>query len=71
GTQALLGCRFWERGYFSTTNGAITEDIVLQYLQNHIQDPTRASRQLFGFCCARIHRVPNTQSAKRHHAYQE
>ncbi|RXV60436.1 IS200/IS605 family transposase, partial [Roseovarius sp. A46] len=25
------GCRFWGRGYFSTTNGAITEDIVLQY----------------------------------------
>ena len=24
------GCRFWGRGYFSTTNGAITEDIVLQ-----------------------------------------
>ncbi len=23
------GCRFWSRGYFSTTNGAIIEDIVL------------------------------------------
>ena len=33
------GCRFWGRGYFSTTNGAITEDIVLQYLQQHIADP--------------------------------
>ncbi len=30
------GCRFWGRGYFSTTNGAITEDIVLQYLEQHI-----------------------------------
>tara|TARA_Y100001956_G_C4011829_1_gene138026 strand:+ start:174 stop:596 length:423 start_codon:yes stop_codon:yes gene_type:complete len=38
------GCRFWGRGYFSTTNGAITEDIVLQYLENHIADPTGASR---------------------------
>ena len=38
------GCRFWGRGYFSTTNGAITEDIVLQYLENHITDPTGASR---------------------------
>ncbi len=38
------GCRFWGRGYFSTTNGAITEDIVLQYLEQHIADPTGASR---------------------------
>jgi putative transposase len=35
---------FWERGYFSTTNGAITKDIVLQYLKNHIKDPTGTSR---------------------------
>lgn len=35
---------FWGRGYFSTTNGAITEDIVLQYLEQHIADPTGASR---------------------------
>jgi putative transposase len=38
------GCRFWERGYFSTTNGAITEDVVLQYLEKHIADPTGISR---------------------------
>ena len=38
------GCRFWGRGYFSPTNGAITEDIVLQYLENHIADPTGISR---------------------------
>ena len=38
------GRHFWGRGYFSTTNGAITEDIVLQYLENHIQNPTDASR---------------------------
>ncbi|WP_037296213.1 IS200/IS605 family transposase [Roseobacter sp. AzwK-3b] len=36
--------RFWGRGHFSTTNGAITEDIVLQYLEQHIADPTGASR---------------------------
>ncbi len=29
------GCRFWGGGYFSTTNGAITEDLVLQYLDQH------------------------------------
>ena len=38
------GQRFWGRGYFSTTNGAITQDIVLQYLEQHIADPTGASR---------------------------
>lgn len=38
------GQRFWGRGYFSTTNGAITEEVVLQYLQRHIDDPTGASR---------------------------
>tara|TARA_B100000768_G_scaffold165667_1_gene168419 strand:- start:1497 stop:1727 length:231 start_codon:yes stop_codon:yes gene_type:complete len=38
------GQRFWDRGYFLTTNGAITEDVVLQYLQMHIQNPTDASR---------------------------
>ena len=37
------GRHFWGRGYFSTTNGAITEDVVLQYLENHI-NPTGASR---------------------------
>ena len=38
------GFHFWGRGYFSTTNGAITEDIVLQYLEQHIGNPTGASR---------------------------
>ncbi|WP_347829444.1 IS200/IS605 family transposase, partial [uncultured Planktomarina sp.] len=38
------GQQFWGRGYFSTTNGAIIEDVVLQYLQTHIQNPTNASR---------------------------
>ena len=38
------GRHFWGRGYFSTTNGAIIEDIVRQYLEQHIADPTGASR---------------------------
>ncbi len=38
------GRHFWGRGFFSTTNGAITEDIVLQYLQSHTPNPTDASR---------------------------
>ncbi len=41
------GRHFWGRGYFSTTNGAITEDIVLQYLESHSDKSTDASRQWF------------------------
>lgn len=29
------GRRFWARGYFCTTSGNITDDIILQYLENH------------------------------------
>ncbi len=42
-----LGDRFWGRGCFSTTNGAIREGIVLQDLENHIADPAGTSRQSF------------------------
>ncbi len=38
------GRHFWGRGYFSTTSGAITDDVILQYLENHIDNPTDASR---------------------------
>jgi putative transposase len=36
------GRRFWARGYFSTTSGNITDDVILQYLHKH--EPTGASR---------------------------
>jgi putative transposase len=36
------GRRFWAWGYFSTTSGNITDDVILQYLQKH--EPTGASR---------------------------
>ena len=38
------GRHFWGRGYFSATNGAITEEAVLQYLENHPNKSTGASR---------------------------
>jgi len=38
------GRHFWARGYFSTTSGVISQDTVLQYLENHIEKPTGASR---------------------------
>ena len=36
------GRHFWARGYFSTTTGNITDDVILQYLHKH--EPTGASR---------------------------
>jgi cyd operon protein YbgT len=48
--QALLGAHFWARGYFSTTSGNITDDVILQYLQKHepvvIQWPRKIKRSL-------------------------
>ena len=41
--KCYWGRWFWGRGYFSTTNGAITEDIVLQYLEKNIKNPTGGS----------------------------
>ena len=32
------GRHFWARGYYSTTSGNITDDVILQYLQEH--EPT-------------------------------
>ena len=31
------GQRFWARGYFSTTSGNITDTVILNYLNNHIE----------------------------------
>jgi putative transposase len=36
------GRHFWARGYFSTTSGNITDDVILQYLREH--EPTGVSR---------------------------
>jgi putative transposase len=39
------GRRFWARGYFSTTSGNVTDDIILQYLELHSKrNPTGLSR---------------------------
>jgi len=29
------GCHFWQRGYFSTTSGNITDDVIENYLNQH------------------------------------
>ncbi len=38
------GCRFWARGYFCTTSGNVTDDIILRYIENHADKPTGVSR---------------------------
>ena len=38
------GRGFWARGYFCTTSGNVTDDIILQYIQSHSDKPTDASR---------------------------
>ena len=38
------GRHFWARGFFCSTAGNITEDLVLQYLEEHGEDATGASR---------------------------
>src|SRR5437660_12743336 len=35
------GRHFWARGYFCTTSGNITDDVILQYIRSH--EPTGAS----------------------------
>ena len=32
------GRRFWARGYFSTTSGNVTNETILNYIENHTSD---------------------------------
>lgn len=38
------GRHFWARGYFCTTSGNVTDDIILQYIEEHSDKPTGISR---------------------------
>ncbi len=33
--ERYWGRHFWARGYFCTTSGNITDDVILNYLENH------------------------------------
>ncbi len=37
------GQRFWVRGYFCTTSGNITDDVILNYLKHHVEEPAPLS----------------------------
>jgi putative transposase len=38
------GRHFWARGYFCTTSGNVTDEIILQYIEQHADKPTGVSR---------------------------
>ncbi|NRA88066.1 MAG: IS200/IS605 family transposase, partial [Rhizobiales bacterium] len=39
------GQRFWARGYFCTTSGMITDQTIMDYIENHVPtEPTDISR---------------------------
>lgn len=38
------GHHFWARDYFCTTSGNVTDNIMLQYIQNHVDNTTGVSR---------------------------
>ncbi len=39
------GRHFWARGFFCTTSGLVTDQIILQYIENHAPlKPTDVSR---------------------------
>ncbi len=39
------GRHFWARGFFCTTSGLVTDEIILQYIENHApHKPTDVSR---------------------------
>ena len=38
------GCRFWQRGYFCTTSGNITNEMIERYLEHHF-DPNQKGFQ--------------------------
>jgi putative transposase len=41
--QRYWGQRFWARGYFSTTSGNITDDVITAYLERHTAPHHQAS----------------------------
>ena len=38
------GRRFWARGYFCTTSGNVTNEVILNYIEQHADEPTDDNR---------------------------
>lgn len=43
--RRFWGRHFWSRGYFATTSGAITDEIVMEYIQNQDEDSDKRGDQ--------------------------
>jgi putative transposase len=41
--KRFWGQRFWARGYFCTTSGNITDDVIMRYLNQHTKPIEKAS----------------------------
>ena len=39
------GRRFWARGYFCTTSGNVTNETILNYIDNHTEDEPTGNRR--------------------------
>lgn len=39
------GQRFWARGYFCTTSGNVTNETILNYIENHTEDEPTGNRR--------------------------
>ena len=35
--QRYWGSRFWARGYFSTTSGNVSDEVIAEYINNHTE----------------------------------
>lgn len=43
--KSYWGKRFWARGYFCTTSGNVTNEIMLNYIENHTDDEPTDNRR--------------------------
>lgn len=39
------GQRFWARGYFCTTSGNVTNDVILNYIESHTEEEPTGNRR--------------------------
>jgi putative transposase len=39
--KLFWGKHFWSRGYFATTSGSITDEMIMEYIKNQDEDPDK------------------------------
>lgn len=43
--KRFWGRHFWSRGYFATTSGSITDEVIMEYIQNQDEDADKRGDQ--------------------------